>query len=269
MRWMFALAFLFSASASAAGPDQPAERLEAEAHGTLTIEPDGRVSEVTLPDALEEPLRGVFVDAIKAWTFEPVTVDGRVVRAVAHMELGLYLSLRGKALTGAGIERVVFIDPPATAESTRREGLSMRPPRYPQSLAARGIGGRVLLQVQTDSSGRVQRVATRDGALFAFRDGATEQSIRTAFEELAEASERAARRWTVPGCIDSCVVPIIYSVGARSSFWRPVLDVPFVPEPWVLDGDAPTALTASGAAPSQRFRPTKAIEGVDLLPDRG
>lgn len=267
MRRIFALALALSAPAFAAGPEPRTDRLEADARGTLIIEPDGRVSEVTLPDALEEPLRGLFADAIKAWTFEPVTVDGQVVRAVAHMDLDLYITVRGKDLVGAGIERVVFIDPPAVGEAAASERASMRPPRFPESLAARGIGGRVLLKVQTDAAGRVERVATRDGALFVLRERTTEREIQRAFNQLAETSERAVSRWVMPNCPDSCLVPIHFTIANK--FWRPVLNVAHTPPAWVFEGDAPKTLTAGGGLPSQRFRLITPFEGIELLPSDG
>lgn len=262
-----AIALAFASSTSASDAGKPIERLEAEAHGTLTIEPDGRVSEVTLPEALEPPLRGLYENAIKGWTFEPVEVDGRIVRAVGHMSLDLYIEFRGDDLVAAGIERVQFVDPPATREGPKPEGLSMRAPRYPQSLAQRGIGGRVLLQIETDADGRVQRVATREGEIFARAEGAKPGDVERAFAELAEASERAAQRWVLPNCPTSCIVPITYTFGRTRTpaFWQPVIEVAHVPAPWVLAADAPVALSASGSAPSERFRPTMPIENIELV----
>lgn len=265
-RFTAALALALAAGVAAAGTGKPLERLEAEAAGTLTIEPDGRVSAVTLPVALEAPLRGLYEEAIKAWTFEPVEVDGRIVRAVGHMSLDLYIEFRGDDLVAAGIERVQFVDGPSN-ETPRPKGLSMPPPRYPESLALRGISGRVLLQLQTDAEGRVQRVATREGTIFARRKGATSGDVERAFAEFAKASERAARHWVVPNCSGGCVVPVTYRFGSsrRPSFWQPVIDVAHVPPPWVLDGDAPVALTAAGRAPSERIRLRDPVENLELV----
>lgn len=262
-----AMALAFAATALADRREPPVERLEAEAHGTLTIEADGRVSAVELPEALKPPLRGLYEDAIKGWTFHPIEVDGRIVRAVGHMSLGLYIEFRGEDLVAAGIERVQFVDPPADSESSKPPGQSIRHPRYPQSLAARGIGGRVMLQVETDAEGRVQRVATREGALFARIEGAKPGDVERAFAKLAEASESAARRWVLPNCGGRCVLPVVFTFGRTRTpaFWQPVIDVAHVPPPWVLEGDAPIALASDGGAPSARFRPLAPIEGIELV----
>jgi hypothetical protein len=209
-----ALALLLSAPVPARAV---LERFEAEARGTLTIEPDGRVSEVSLSEALKPPLRALYEDAIRAWTFQPVEVDGQVVRALGHMRLDLYMEIRGSALVSAGITKVDFVDPPSGATGPRPGERRLTPPRYPPSLAARGMGGRVELLVETDAAGRVTRVATRGGVLHARAEGAEPGAVRRAFAELAEASERAAKRWTVTGCEGRCTLPIHYQVLAEGA----------------------------------------------------
>jgi hypothetical protein len=274
MRWTVAAALaalVATPSLHASGRDEPIQRLEAEGVGTLTIEPDGRVSAVELPEGLQPPLRGLYEDAIKRWTFQPVEVDGRVVRALGHMDLDLYIEFRGDSLVAAGIDRVDFIDPPKPEATGLPEGVEMRAPRYPQSLAARGIGGRVLLQLETDAEGRVLRAGTREGALYARADGAEAASIRRAFGELAEASERAAKHWVMPNCGGRCTVPITYTMNPsrKPVFWQPVVTVAHVPAPWVLEGDAPPALSAGGVAPSTQLRPLMPVEDVELLRTEG
>lgn len=266
-----ALALSYCSAVVADRHDRPIERLEAQAQGTLTIEPDGRVSAVELPEALKPPLRELFEGAIRAWTFQPVEVDGRIVRAVGHMSLDLYIQIRGDDLLSAGIERVQFVDPPVSGEAPRPEGLSMRPPRYPQSLATRGIGGRVLLQLETDAEGRVQRVATREGALFARLEGAKPGDVERAFAELAEASERAAQRWVLPNCPTSCLVPVTFTFSRTRTpaFWQPVIEVAHVPAPWVLDGGVPVVLSAGGSAPSARFRPLSPVDNIEIVRQEG
>ncbi|GIX38563.1 MAG: hypothetical protein KatS3mg127_1802 [Silanimonas sp.] len=249
----------------------PVERLEAEAVGSLVIEPDGSVGEVTLPPELKPPIRSLYEEAIRGWTFQPIEVDGTVVRAVGHMRLDLYMDIQGTRLLSAGISQVDFIDPPVPGAPPVRPpaGLKMSAPRYPQSLAARGIGGQVRLQLETDATGRVQRVATRDGVLYARAEGAERDNTRRAFDELAEAAERAARRWVVPNCPGRCVVPVRFSVSRTPSFWKPVISVAHVPPPWVLEGDTPQALSANGDPYSKRIQPLGPTRDIVLFREEG
>ncbi|MCZ8115786.1 energy transducer TonB [Silanimonas sp.] len=270
MRWMFALALALapSAPAWAAGSGLQTDRLEAEARGTLTIEPDGRVSDVTLPEALDPALAEAFGGAIRRWRFEPIVLDGRAVRAQGHMELRLSVEFQDQRLVGAGIERVVFTDPPVAGVPVPvdAEGFNLRPPRYPEDLAIRGVGGEVMLMVETDGDGRVERVAAVSGQLYASVDRRGESEARSAFKELARESVRAASTWRIDGCRASrCSVPVHFFPPGLSpnAFWRPAYRVPVVPEPWT-QGDGDIALGVGGTAPSARFKPTTPVDGPVL-----
>lgn len=240
---------------------EPPQRYEAIADGTLIIEPDGRVGEVTLPDALEEPLRSKFLAQMRAWKFRPIVEDGAPVRARAHLMARLFLEERvdGNGLD-AGISEVQFIDPPS-GDDDRRSGLV--PPRYPRALAQRGIGGEVVLALETDARGKVERVAPRRGVLYVRRGQLSAPWHETNFAELVRASERAALQWTLPACQGVCEIPIRYILarGEDQPFWIPVMDVPVTPAPWMpTDGDA-RQLTASGLAPSTRFELLSPLDG--------
>ncbi|KAA2283896.1 hypothetical protein [Arenimonas fontis] len=251
------------------------QRFEAQAYGIFTVEPDGRVSEVSLPEALKPPLRGLYENAIRGWTFQPIEIDGQRVRALGHMQLDLYMDVSGTSLVSAGITKVQFIDPPSPSASVPEEGgqsWGMYPPPYPESLLRRGLGGRVEVLVETDESGRVNRAATRGGVLYARAKGIKPGTVRSAFSEFAQASERAAKHWTVSGCQGRCIVPVTFQVQDRSggmSFWKPVIDVPFVPQPWVLEGESPTMLSSSGVSYSTRFRLDGPTEAVELFREEG
>lgn len=238
---------------------EPPQRYEAIADGTLIIEPDGRVGEVTLPDALEEPLRSKFLAQMRAWKFRPIVEDGAPVRARAHLVARLFLEEHpdGDGLA-AGISEVQFVDPP-TAEA-KPSGLI--PPRYPRALASRGIGGEVVLAVETDAGGKVERVAVRRGRLYVRGDERRAPRDETSFAELVRASERAVLQWTLPNCGGACDVPIRYVVTRVDAkpFWLPVIDIPVTPAPWVPPAADARQLTAAGDAPSTRFELLSPLE---------
>jgi hypothetical protein len=232
---------------------EPPQRYEAQAEGTLVIETDGRVGEVTLPEALEEPLRSKFLAQIRAWKFRPIVENGSPVRARAHLVARLFLEERvdGNGLD-AGISEVQFIDPPS-GDADTRSGLV--PPRYPRALAQRGIGGEVVLALETDANGKVERVAPRRGLLYVRRGQLSAPWHETNFAELVRASERAAMKWTLPACQGVCEIPIRYMLarGEDRPFWIPVMDVAVTPAPWMTEAADARKLTAAGAAPSTRF----------------
>jgi hypothetical protein len=256
---LYALILLLAAVTAHAG-EQP-QRYEAVADGTLIIEPDGRVGEVTLPDELEEPLRSKYLAQIRAWKFRPIVENGSPVRARAHLVARLFIQEQADS-DGmlAGIADVQFVDPPVEGDTKHSK---LVPPVYPRSLLARRIGGVVVLAVETDADGKVERVAPHRGALFVPRNAIRPRNAADSFAQLVRASERAVLQWTLPDCKGVCEVPIRYTIGrsSESPFWLPVLDVPVTPAPWMpTDGDA-RQLTASGLAPSTRFELLSPIDG--------
>lgn len=260
-RLFLAVTLLFASTTAQAA--EPPQRYEAIADGTLIIEPDGRVGEVTLPDALEEPLRSKFLAQMRAWKFRPIVEDGAPVRARAHLVARLFLEERpdGDGLS-AGISQVQFVDPP----SGDSKPSNLTPPRYPRALASRGIGGEVVLAVETDASGKVERVAVRRGTLYVRRDEMRAPRHETSFAELVRASERAALQWTLPNCQGACDFPIRYVISRVDAkpFWLPVIDIPVTPAPWVPSAADARQLTAAGDAPSMRFELLSPIDGGAL-----
>lgn len=269
MRWILAaaLAALITASSLRADDDVPIRRYVAEAAGTLTIEPDGTVSATTLPDALHPSLRDAYTAAIRRWTFEPIHVDGEAVRALGHMRLSLAIELRGDAFHRASIERVSFIDAPGEEKSVLGPEAKMHPPSYPMELARNGIGGEVILAVETDAEGRILRAAPQSGRVYANVRARDEARAQRAFGMLARASVHAAKNWSMPGCRASvCTVPVRYTMQMapdRPPFWLPAHEIPVTPEPWMI-GVGIVALGADGAA-SSRFRLKTSVEGIDVM----
>jgi hypothetical protein len=272
MRWIFsaALAALLTTTTVHADDEAPVRRFVAEGNGTLTIEPDGSVSATTLPDELEPALRDAYARAVRGWVFAPIVIDGKPVRALGHMTLSFAIELKGREFHRASIERVIFTDPPApdTAPLAVVPSARMRPPSYPMDLARDGIGGEVLLAVETDAEGAVLRAAPQTGRLYAEVRARDEARAQRAFGRLARASVQAARQWALPGCRSSvCTVPVRFTVQQspnRPTFWHLAHDVPIEPETWML-GTGVIALGANGTGPSARFQLKSTIDGANLL----
>jgi transposase len=273
MRWIFAatLAALLSSTIARADDDAPIRRFVAEGDGTLIIEPDGTVGETTLPDELDPALRDAYARAIRRWTFEPIVVDGRAVRGRAHMSVAFAIELKGREFHRASIERVIFNDPPSkegVASSILGPNARVHPPKYPMDLARQGIGGEVVLAVETDAEGKVLRASPQAGRLYATVPARTEARAQRAFNLLARAAMDASRHWDLPGCRSSvCTVPLRFTMQMdpdRPVFWHPAHDVSVTPETWALQTGV-VALGADGSASSPRFQLKSTIDGANVL----
>ncbi|MGL4243121.1 MAG: hypothetical protein ACRCTI_18560 [Beijerinckiaceae bacterium] len=271
MRWILAAALAAVAATATLRASEPAapaspevRRFEATTTGTLTVEPDGSVSAVDLPPALEAPFRDAYLEAIRRWRFEPIVRDGRAVRAEGHMSLGLYLEAEGTERLRAGFERVSFINPPSEDPPTKRITLRIE---YPAALLRSGIGGEVEVVVERDDEGRVLRAAARRGALYT-ADTKPTAAMRRAMGQLARAAVDAARRLPTPSAPDQRVVvmPVTFAAsGPGNAFWRPVLDIPLEPPAWVLAAVDAEWVSVAGDTPSTLIRPLQTIDGTEVL----
>lgn len=253
------LSLLLTTSALAS---QPAERYVAMARGTLVIEPDGSVGEVTLDPLLADAQQAALIAQIRNWKFRPIEENGIAVRARGHMALRLVAA--GTADGGGlalSIARVDFTDPPA--DEPARKAKQIRVPRMSAETVRRGIGGEVVMAVQTDASGKVQRAAVRAGTLHVHARDVSPRMRQRAFDDLARISLEVIRHWTLPDCVGVCEVPITYTIDRvdRPRTWRPLLEMPVTPEPWVLAADTISPLTADGVALSTRFQLVNPVTG--------
>lgn len=238
-----------------------AASFEMTATGTVTIEPDGRVSEATID--MPRETRRIYLDAIRRWTFEPVIVDGKPARVLARF----MLEATARPVEGStdqmrlGIDNVWFLDPPAAQSGgeSRSAGNNLRPPRYPRRAAEAGYGGAVDVVVKLDASGRVVEAGVARMAL-AVSSIQRERTAETFARLLAESAVDAAREWAVadPEAIaaGSAIIPVVFSAPQRPmDGWQPRIPLDVTPLPWMVatDGQA-VAFTPGGEAASSRFK---------------
>jgi hypothetical protein len=238
------------------------ERYAAFARGTLVIEPDGSVGEVTLDPLLADAQQAALIAQIRNWKFRPIIENGVAIRARGHMALELIAegTANGDGLQ-LSINDVNFTDPPEQAAQRGEKRVLV--PRMSAETVRRGIGGRIVVAVETDASGQVQRAAVRAGSLHVRASDVSSHQRQRAFEDLSRLSLRVVRQWTFPDCTGICEVPITYTIDRvdRPRTWRPLLDMPVTPEPWVLAADAILPLSAEGTALSSRFQPVDPVTG--------
>lgn len=247
-----------------------ARRFEMTASGTLVVEPDGRVTEVALD--MPASTRKLYREAMLRWTFRPVEIDGRVVRAKVHF----LLAATGESVPGSGdvrlgIDHVWFIDPPSTADASgEREPVNdMKPPHYPMRPAREGFGAQVDVLVRLDAQGRV--VDAGVDRLFLGATQIRQPGRAAAFaKQFASASLRAAKDWIIRDpevlAAGSAIVPVRYTPPQRSpEGWQPLIPVEVSQMPWmaVLRRDAVT-MTAAGQSSSMRFQLLDDVAGTTL-----
>lgn len=191
--WVFALALLLALPLSA--QNARAVRKQAESSlrlvGSLVIGTDGRVEEHQLDkDAPLSPTLTAFVDqAIRAWRFEPVKVNGEIVRAKVQMSMRLVATRTDDDKFSVRIASTHFGD------STPKPGPKLavgNPPRYPKAAMVAGGEGTVYLVVQIGADGKVRNVDAEQVNLYV---AGTEKQMTWMRKLLADASINAARVW--------------------------------------------------------------------------
>lgn len=243
---------------------------EIDASGTLVIEPDGRVSEVELQ--IKPSLHADYLRAIRGWTFEPVEIDGVVVRAKAHFRMtGFGRPIDDSDAVQLGIGNVWFLDPPAKdGGAAQRPGQPLRPPSYPTSAAAAAYGASVNLLLSIAEDGSVADAGVVGLALDTWHIDARGRAENFA-ESFAERALRAAREWSFaghPGVTPGCtvIVPVVFLPPQRPrDGWRPRIPIDVTLLPWMVAAKQEAiTMTASGVAPASRFQLVDDVAGTTI-----
>lgn len=218
----------------------------ADGRGTITIAPDGRVSEVDIAErfgkGIDEPLR----EQIKAWRFDPVLQDGVAITAIAHMQLKLRADLLDGSQASVRVVKADFVDPPTTGG--KRSGSGLAPPIYPRQAMNQGYGAHVMLRVEVDDAGRVINSAGLSGWLTG--PGDTPGRNERMMQRFVDASRKAVSTWQMPHPANSGSrvynVPINFRLHNR--VWAQAHWIDRQPEPWMLAVDSANvaALDAAG-----------------------
>jgi len=219
---------------------EPLPTLEMAADGEIQISADGVVRDYRLQSQLSPAVAGLLDKRVRAWTFEPVVIDGKPVLARTAM----HLSLRAEPVEGRDsyritIASVIFGEP--------RLGAGVRKPRYPEFAVSAHLGARVMLALQLDDTGKVTDVLPYQTSLDR-RPGSENEAERwrRMFEQ---ASVTAARTWhydlseklngkTVGARV---LVPVEFSLNEPGSrpqpgAWKAYLPGPVHEIPWMLTG---------------------------------
>lgn len=274
LRICIALVLLLCGFTALAGGGRAEVRKQAEMSmlvtGTVDIDKDGGVAahKIDQPDKLPPVVVQLVDQAMSQWRFEPVQVDGRVVKARTTMRLravakqkedGNYLLRIGSAEFGqeGGVEG-------ETVTSNKLE-----PPRYPETAVRSNLTGTVYLVLKIDREGTVTDVVDEQVTLSTV---GTELQMRKGRKLLADAARSAARKWRfkIPTRGEEADAPY-WSVRTPVSFalysgsrppknlepeygtWKAYIPGPVTRAPWVEDdqpaGYRPDALADGGVYP--------------------
>lgn len=213
---------------------------EIDASGTIEIGPDGRVFDHQLDKSQPGAIGQALARSIEQWRFEPILVDGKPVIAKTSMRLAIEALPIADDNYQLSIRGVWFGEP-------RRSAHDMMPPRYPRDAVSAGIGAKVVLVLQMDEKGEVQRVhveqvnldrvARSDFDADRWRDSFAKTSLATASRWKFDITEVIAGE-----PIGTTVrVPVTFNLTSGSSrrgvdnTWHSYLPGPRVPAPWIVD----------------------------------
>lgn len=169
--------------------------------GAITVNPDGSVQSYTVHDMDKLPLgvRRIIQDTVPRWQFVPIMAGGKATAAKAGMSLRIVADMIDKNHATIQVAGAAFgcdTRPKANLPGECPAGTAIRyvrrtPPSYPMDALRARVAGEVFVVLQVGRNGRVTQAAVRQVNLYTLSD---EQSHYR--EVLADASLRAARRWT-------------------------------------------------------------------------
>jgi hypothetical protein len=187
---------LFAGLVLAAGPAAVRKRVELSmlANGTIVVAPDGSVRSYALdrPEKLPQPVVDLVHQAVPAWRFQPVLVDGKPVVAEAKMTVRFVASPADKGDYLLKISGASFGD--SDGKSSDQIAYKERSaPKYPQDAARARVAGTVYLVLRVGRDGQVADASADQVNLTVV---GSDSELRVWRKVLADASLSKARTWT-------------------------------------------------------------------------
>ena len=164
--------------------------------GSIVIEKDGSAGAHNLdqPDKLPPLVIKLIGKALPQWRFEPVVVDGQIVRARATMGLRVIASRLEDGNYQLRIGSASFGDEEKAAADKHiaNPRKKLTPPSYPPAAYMANISGTVYLLVKVNEHGDVDDVATEQVNLTVLGN---ERQMERGRKLLSDASVAVARKW--------------------------------------------------------------------------
>ncbi len=235
--------------------------------GTLAIEPDGHVGNVTFTSTFDPAVRAGLEAKMRDWKFAPIRVGGEARRAETGFDVRLaaqkvgdsfVVRLDGTNFDGGNANNAVVPDGVSAPITAKR----MAPPAYPQDLMMSGKTGRVRLVIRIAADGHVEDVVAAQSLAFDFRGREPESVARKSIRVFERNAIIAARRWTFnvpPGraergpeamTVATDVEYLIQYDTMVAGQWVPVQRAPSRTIDWLPRDRADAAVSGSGGAGS-------------------
>ncbi len=233
--------------------------------GTIVIEPDGRVGNVTFNSKFDPAMRSSLEAKMRGWKFAPIRVGGEARRAETGFEVRLagekvgdsyVVRLDGTNFDGGSAKNAVVPDGLPVPITAKR----MEPPAYPQDLMLSGKTGRVRLVIRVGADGHVEDVVAAQSLAFDFKGRESEASARKTIRVFERNAVIAARRWTFnvpPGHAErgaeamTVATDVEYVIKYDTSVagqWVPVQRAPRRSIDWLPKDRAEAAASGGGSA---------------------
>lgn len=195
--FLFSLALLVALPLSAGGPRAVRKQAESSLRvtGFVVIGTDGTVQGHELdPKAPLTPTLVEFIGrSLDRWCFEPVRVNGEVVRARVPMSLRLVAKRSEDDKYNISITSTHFGSRESSQATDWPQRLEMKPPQFPTGALRAGGKGTAYLIVQIGRDGRVMNV---DAEQVNLRVAGSTNQMDQLRKQFAQAAIHAARGWT-------------------------------------------------------------------------
>lgn len=162
--------------------------------GTIDIGTDGTVigHRVDQPEKLPEFVRDLVARAVPGFRFEPVRVDGRVVKARAKMGIRVIAKQLDDGNYRLRIGSASFGEEGGVQGETVTAVGQKTPPRYPEAAYMSGVQGTVYLVLKIDRQGTVVEAIDEQVNLTILGN---ESQMKNGRMLLARAAIAAAKKW--------------------------------------------------------------------------
>lgn len=208
--------------------------------GTIDIDPEGAVVDYSLNTPVAEGLRAAIDSRVRRWRFDPILVDGVAVSARTSMVFAIRADKVADERYQLHFGKPTFGAPSLVRGSQVGRGAV----QYPREMLQFGVGGRVMLAIRIDETGRVVDAHPYQTSLDA--RPRTERQAKKLREAMERAIMRSVRHWRFePGeSIDgetravTAFIPVDFAVfrpgqaTPKNVGWRAMLPGPVSPAPW-------------------------------------
>lgn len=249
--WLLACLLLVAVVAKATETAPPLEALMTmRVDGEIAIDTQGKVLDYKITTEVKPAIQTLFDKAIPAWTFHPVTIEGKPAAVKTKMRI----TLAAKPIDDGydvSIDNVVFRDESAKEDADAPRAAvvlttkTRKPlPKYP----GYRVNGQVMVYIRVAPDGHIEEAFAAQSSLFNAKG--SPRQFAAALKAMEDNAVWAIKRWTVdvatngrqPTAEDmTATIAVVYTAagtpGAKdvAGTWRFEDRAPFRDVPWLRD----------------------------------